>query len=119
MKIILQFILILFIGYNAFHWYAKVQSETNNTKVTKEVVFVGCNSTKGSKIQIKHKFKNLTIEIPRDICRKISKGDKIDLIYDETINQFHYYGSNSFRNVSIFLMVIFGLSFIDYNKIRK
>ena len=118
MKIIIQIILILLIGYNAFRWYVEIQSEKENIPVKKEVIFVACNTTKASNIQIIHQLKKMTIEIPSNICRQISEGDKIELIYDKLLNDYHYPGSNSSRNISVFFLVIFGISFINFKKLK-
>lgn len=116
---IFRLILFLAIFYNGFIWHTQVKSENQGNIVLKEVVFIDCNATKNSAIKIKKQDGYERVEVPRNYCRSLSEGDSIHLIYNKTLKSYHFPKNRSGRNVMIFLIIVFVISFFNINHLKN
>ena len=116
---IFRLVLILGIIYNGFAWYTEVKSEENNSFEFKKILFIDCNTTKGSSIKVNNNGEDERVEIPRNYCRKISEGDKIKLIYNKPFKSYHFPENRSSRNILIFFVIVLILSFVNFQRLRN
>jgi len=118
-KLVFRISLFLAIAYNLFLWRNQVKNEKDNNSIIKRIVFIDCNATKGSSIKVSHKDEFQRVEVSRELCRKLKEGEQIELIYNSRFNQYHIKGNRSSKNLFFFLCLVFILSFVNFNRIKK
>lgn len=116
---IFRFIIATSILYNALIWSVKVKGDYNGNIVAKEIIFIDCNATKGSSIKVKNGQNAERIEIPRNVCKNLSETNTINLIYNKFLKSYHFPQDRSNRNILLFLVLIFLISFVNLNKLKN